>query len=117
MGAARHHGQRLLPGIVGTAMWDLMDEKLGKFMGNEKGETLQQMSQLIALGRVLSASSDRRETAASLAGALPDRRLPRATGAALLVTGRGPIVLWVCLSRFRASSWGRPPRRGGEADL
>ena len=96
MGAARHHGQRLLPGIVGTAMWDLIDEKLGKFMGNEKGETLQQMSQLIALGRVLSASSDRRKTAASLAGtrgALPARRLPRATGAALLVTGRGPVVL------------------------
>jgi hypothetical protein len=68
VGAARHHGQRLLPGIVGTAMWDFLDEKLGKFMGNEKGETLQQMSQLIALGRVLSASSDRRETAASLAG-------------------------------------------------
>jgi hypothetical protein len=27
------------PGIVCTAMWDLIDKMLGKFLGNEKGET------------------------------------------------------------------------------
>ncbi len=40
------------PGIVGTAMWDLIDEQMGKYLENEKGETLHQMSQLLALGRV-----------------------------------------------------------------
>ena len=40
------------PGIVGTAMWDLIDEQMGERTGLGKGETLQQYSQLIALGRV-----------------------------------------------------------------
>lgn len=40
------------PGIVGTAMWELIDEELAKHMGLEKGEALKQYSELIALGRV-----------------------------------------------------------------
>jgi hypothetical protein len=40
------------PGIVGTAMWDLIDEELAKHMGLHKGEALKQYSELIALGRV-----------------------------------------------------------------
>jgi len=40
------------PGIVGTDMWDLIDEKMGPYLGNERGETLAQYSQLITLGRV-----------------------------------------------------------------
>jgi meso-butanediol dehydrogenase / (S,S)-butanediol dehydrogenase / diacetyl reductase len=40
------------PGIVGTAMWDLIDEKLAEHMGVQKGEALEQYSELIALGRV-----------------------------------------------------------------
>ena len=40
------------PGIVGTDMWDLIDEKMGPYLGNERGETLAQFSKLIALGRV-----------------------------------------------------------------
>lgn len=40
------------PGIVGTDMWDLIDEKLGGYLGLEKGEAIKQYSQLIALGRV-----------------------------------------------------------------
>jgi meso-butanediol dehydrogenase/(S,S)-butanediol dehydrogenase/diacetyl reductase len=40
------------PGIVGTDMWDLIDEQMGARNGNAKGETLAQFSQLIALGRV-----------------------------------------------------------------
>jgi len=40
------------PGIVGTAMWDLIDEELGKSKGVQKGDTLKTYSQdLIALGR------------------------------------------------------------------
>jgi meso-butanediol dehydrogenase/(S,S)-butanediol dehydrogenase/diacetyl reductase len=40
------------PGIVGTDMRDLIDEKMGPYLGNERGETLAQYSQLITLGRV-----------------------------------------------------------------
>lgn len=40
------------PGIVGTDMWDLIDEQMGARNGKAKGETLAQFSQLIALGRV-----------------------------------------------------------------
>jgi meso-butanediol dehydrogenase/(S,S)-butanediol dehydrogenase/diacetyl reductase len=40
------------PGIVGTDMWDLIDEKLGPYLGNARGETLAQYTNLIALGRV-----------------------------------------------------------------
>ena len=40
------------PGIVGTAMWDLIDEKLGEKQGAQKGETIAKYSrELIALGR------------------------------------------------------------------
>ena len=40
------------PGIVGTAMWDLIDEKLTDLGGRPKGAALEQFTQLIALGRV-----------------------------------------------------------------
>ena len=40
------------PGIVGTDMWDLIDEKMGPYLGNERGETLAQYTKLITLGRV-----------------------------------------------------------------
>jgi len=41
------------PGIVGTAMWDLIDEKLGSLEGREKGESVKKYSaDLTALGRV-----------------------------------------------------------------
>ncbi|GAA4680456.1 acetoin reductase [Pseudonocardia yuanmonensis] len=40
------------PGIVGTDMWDLIDEKMGPYLGNERGETLKQYTELIALKRV-----------------------------------------------------------------
>jgi NAD(P)-dependent dehydrogenase (short-subunit alcohol dehydrogenase family) len=40
------------PGIVGTAMWDLIDEELGKKKGLEKGETIKKyVTELTALGR------------------------------------------------------------------
>jgi NAD(P)-dependent dehydrogenase (short-subunit alcohol dehydrogenase family) len=40
------------PGIVGTAMWDLIDQELGKKNGVKKGETIKKYTKdLIALGR------------------------------------------------------------------
>ena len=40
------------PGIVGTAMWELIDAKLTDISGEPKGSALKQFSELIALGRV-----------------------------------------------------------------
>jgi meso-butanediol dehydrogenase/(S,S)-butanediol dehydrogenase/diacetyl reductase len=40
------------PGIVGTDMWDLIDEKLAEDEGLQKGEAIQKYSELIVLGRV-----------------------------------------------------------------
>lgn len=40
------------PGIVGTDMWDLIDEKMGEYIGLAKGETIKKFSELITLGRV-----------------------------------------------------------------
>ena len=40
------------PGIVGTKMWDYIDEKLAAAQGLEKGEAIQKFSELITLGRV-----------------------------------------------------------------
>lgn len=40
------------PGIVGTDMWDLIDEKMGQYLGLPKGETIKKYSELITLGRV-----------------------------------------------------------------
>lgn len=40
------------PGIVGTDMWDLIDEHLADRLGLERGQALARYSQLITLGRV-----------------------------------------------------------------
>lgn len=40
------------PGIVGTDMWELIDEKMGTYLGLEKGETLKRYTELITCGRV-----------------------------------------------------------------
>jgi meso-butanediol dehydrogenase/(S,S)-butanediol dehydrogenase/diacetyl reductase len=39
------------PGIVGTAMWDLIDEKMTERSGEERGSALKKFSESIALGR------------------------------------------------------------------
>ena len=40
------------PGIVGTAMWDLIDEKLGEIDGRPRGETIKKyVGELTAMGR------------------------------------------------------------------
>ncbi|ALE81654.1 MULTISPECIES: acetoin reductase [Pseudonocardia] len=43
------------PGIVGTDMWDLIDEQMGARSGAGKGETLKQYAAGIPLGRVQTA--------------------------------------------------------------
>lgn len=40
------------PGIVGTAMWDKIDDEMGKIDGRKKGETRDKHANLTALGRV-----------------------------------------------------------------
>lgn len=40
------------PGIVGTAMWDLIDEKMTEQSGEERGAALERFSNSISLGRV-----------------------------------------------------------------
>ncbi|KAL8822598.1 MAG: hypothetical protein Q9191_006669 [Dirinaria sp. TL-2023a] len=55
------------PGIVGTAMWDEIDEKMGQISGAAKGETLKQYSGGIPLGRV-SVPEDVAKVVSFLAG-------------------------------------------------
>jgi len=56
------------PGIVGTAMWDLIDEKLGEKDGRPKGETIKKYTEdLIALGRT-SVPEDVSKVVGFLAG-------------------------------------------------
>jgi len=40
------------PGIVGTKMWEYIDEKLAEAQGLQKGEAIAKFSELITLGRV-----------------------------------------------------------------
>ena len=71
------------PGIVGTAMWDLIDEKLGEKEGRPKGETIKKYTEdLIALGRT-SVPEDVSKVASFLAG--PDSEY--VTGQTIVVDG------------------------------
>lgn len=40
------------PGIVDTAMWELIDARIGEIQGLQRGKAMQQFSELITLGRV-----------------------------------------------------------------
>ncbi|MFC2400856.1 MAG: acetoin reductase [Streptococcus sobrinus] len=40
------------PGIVGTSMWDLIDEKMVELKGGQKGQYLEQYSKMITMERV-----------------------------------------------------------------
>ena len=71
------------PGIVGTAMWDTIDEELGKMKGVAKGETIKKYSgELIARGRT-SVPEDVAKTVSFLAG--PDSDYM--TGQTLVIDG------------------------------
>jgi NAD(P)-dependent dehydrogenase (short-subunit alcohol dehydrogenase family) len=71
------------PGIVGTAMWDLIDEELGKKTGQKKGDTIKKyVTELTALGRT-SVPEDVAKTVSYLAG--PDSDFM--TGQTLIIDG------------------------------
>jgi meso-butanediol dehydrogenase / (S,S)-butanediol dehydrogenase / diacetyl reductase len=70
------------PGIVGTAMWDLIDEKLAEHMGVQKGEALEQYSELIALGRV-----EEPEDVAAFVSYLASRDSDYMTGQSVMIDG------------------------------
>lgn len=77
------------PGIVGTAMWDLIDEELGKQRGEKlgevikKGETIKKYTdELIALGRVSVP-----EDVAKLVSFLGSRDSDYITGQTMIVDG------------------------------
>ena len=70
------------PGIVGTTMWDEIDEGLGGYLGTGKGEALAQYSQLIALGRVQTP-----EDVASFVSYLASRDADYMTGQAVMIDG------------------------------
>jgi meso-butanediol dehydrogenase/(S,S)-butanediol dehydrogenase/diacetyl reductase len=70
------------PGIVGTAMWDLIDEELAKHMGLQKGEALKQYSELITLGRV-----EEPEDLAAFVSYLASRDSDYMTGQSVMIDG------------------------------
>lgn len=70
------------PGIVDTAMWELIDAGIGELQGLEKGEALEQFSQLIALGRVQTP-----EDVASFVSYLASRDSDYMTGQAVMIDG------------------------------
>lgn len=71
------------PGIVGTAMWDLIDETMGKRSGAKKGDTIKKYSdELILLGRT-SVPEDVSSTVSFLAGRDSDYM----TGQTLIIDG------------------------------
>lgn len=70
------------PGIVGTTMWDELDEQMGKITGDAKGETLKKYSSGILMGRV-SVPEDVAKTASFLAGSESDYM----TGQTLIIDG------------------------------
>lgn len=55
------------PGIVGTAMWDVLDDKVGAYFGQKKGEYTEGVMKSIALGR-LSVPEDVAKVVSFLAG-------------------------------------------------
>ncbi|MBO0595389.1 acetoin reductase [Nesterenkonia sp. E16_7] len=70
------------PGIVGTAMWDLIDEKLAEEEGLQKGEAIKKYAGDILLGRV-SVPDD----VASLVSFLASKDSDYVTGQTMLVDG------------------------------
>lgn len=72
------------PGIVGTAMWDLIDEKLGAIQGRPKGETVTKYAhELTAMGRV----SVPEDVAKVVGGFLCGRDSDFVTGQTIVVDG------------------------------
>ncbi|USK60296.1 acetoin reductase [Peribacillus asahii] len=70
------------PGIVGTQMWDLIDEKMGHYMGLERGEAFKKFSESITLGR-----SETPEDVAKFVSYLASTDSDYMTGQAVMIDG------------------------------
>lgn len=70
------------PGIVGTAMWDQIDDKMTEEAGWEKGEALKKQSEQITLGRV-----EEPQDVASFVSYLASKDSDYMTGQSVLIDG------------------------------
>lgn len=70
------------PGIVGTSMWERIDESLMEYMGTEKGEAFKKFSEGIALGRTQTP-----EDVANLVSFLASSNSDYITGQSILTDG------------------------------
>lgn len=70
------------PGIVGTGMWDLIDEKLSEINGKPRGQNLKENVESIALGRIETP-----EDVANVVSFLASEKADYVTGQVLLVDG------------------------------
>ncbi|RAQ49372.1 short chain type dehydrogenase [Aspergillus flavus] len=71
------------PGVVGTSMWDKIDEELGTIEGRAKGETREVYSNKAALGR----TSEPEDVAGLVGGFLASQDSDFVTGQTMLVDG------------------------------
>lgn len=71
------------PGIVGTAMWDLIDEKLGEKTGAKKGDTIKKYTNELIAQKRTSVPEDVAKLVSFLAG--PDS--DHVTGQTQIVDG------------------------------
>lgn len=70
------------PGIVGTDMWDLIDERLAQEEGLQKGRAIKKYAEAIALGRVEEPSD-----VASFVSYLASRDSDYMTGQSVMIDG------------------------------
>ena len=70
------------PGIVGTGMWDLIDEELSKINGKPKGENFEEQVSGIAMGR-----TSKPEDVAGVVSFLASENSNYVTGQVILVDG------------------------------
>jgi len=70
------------PGIVGTGMWELIDEKLSEINGKPRGQNLQENVDSIALGRIETP-----EDVARVVSFFASEKADYVTGQVLLVDG------------------------------
>lgn len=70
------------PGIVGTSMWERLDEKMMKYLGTKKGEAFKKFAEGIALGRTQTP-----EDVANLVSFLASEKSDYITGQNILTDG------------------------------
>lgn len=70
------------PGIVGTDMWELIDEKMGPYLKLGKGEVLKEYTKLITMGRVQTP-----EDVASFVSYLASPDADYMTGQSVMIDG------------------------------